>query len=80
MNSINFVKGKNENWIYLITDGSDTLKEDKSNGIKVFYNDGTLQATESMADYYEGYLKDIANKNDWTAFDSLLQSVDFCIL
>lgn len=46
MNSVNFNKGKNENWIYLITDGSDTLKEDKSNGIKVFYDYGTLQATD----------------------------------
>lgn len=69
MNNVNFKKFDDDNWVYLTPDGI------KVNGIRVFYDDGTLQATEGMADYSEGYLKDIANKNDWTDFDNFKANI-----
>ena len=75
MNNVTFVKGT-DNWIYLITDGSTELEED--NGIKVFYDDGSLiNPTMDMATYYKNYMKDIAGKNNLAALDYLAGSVDF---
>jgi len=78
MNSVNFAKGK-DNWVYFITDGSDTLTENNTNGIKVFYDDGNFMSlkAEDMAKYYEGYLQDVVGFNHLDMYDNLISDIDF---
>lgn len=78
MSNVNFVKGK-DSWVYLITDGNKELAEDKSNGIKVFYDDGNFKSAkdEDMATYYEGYLQDVVGLNHVDMYDNLASDIDF---
>ncbi|MBN1467413.1 MAG: hypothetical protein JW924_01720, partial [Fusobacteriaceae bacterium] len=77
MSNVTFIKG-DDNWVYLITDGSTKLTS--TNGIKVFYDDGTFKSdTESMDTYYEEYMKDLKGKNQIALLDYKVQDADFLL-